>query len=816
MKRANCLFLLTLLATSWISAQALTNITIGTNSTANYGPVFVVDGVSYLTPQTFTWPAGSAHVVQFPFSVDQNGNTASYQSVVSDSVRFSFGGWLENTGLLTPTGQSILTITAQPTLTSLIAQVTPSYQVTINFPNGGSCAGAAAPGDPGSNAPNQTGIMYFNGSCVPGGTNIFYMQAGKYIINAFPYPGWVFYGWLVNGLSNQTLVALNLTEPVTLTPQFSIAKRVNFITNPFGLQVLVDGAPINTPLQYAASSDGVSCAPDYTRLPSNAPTGFTPLCIGQFDFLPGSVHRVGAPTPQSDGTGTLWVFSGFSNGMTENSTYTADMNTAVPDTLTANFIPGAHATVQTNPQGLKVMIDGRDNWPAYTFNWGQGTTHTINAESPQTDGKGRVWQFANWSDGGLQSHTVTTPSSTLSYYVTANYTELQQVTLNSSPSGLSFTVDGSACTTPCVLNRASGSTAQVVAPASVPFNGGSRYDFLGWSDGNASATRTVTFSQDSLALTVNYQTSYQLTAISNPANSTTFTVIPASTDGYYANGTQVQITMTANNGFKFVKWEGDLSGTFASGTLTMNSPHTVQADTKSVPFIPPAGIESATGPTPDGTVAAGSIIAVYGSGLAPAFQLGPSSPLAQAIGDVTVTVGNSLLPLVFVSPNQISAQVPWELAPGDYTLTVHQTGQPDVPGTFTVSAAAPGVFTQPNDQNLPLAVALHQDGTVVNFKSPVIQGEQITIYGTGFGPYNQPAVDGFPTDPTKTYVLTEPVTVNLGSMQIQPDWAGSQPGMVGVAVVKVTIGAGTPTATNANLTIAIGGKPSAQVVLPMQ
>jgi hypothetical protein len=40
--------------------------------------------------------------------------------------------------------------------------------------------------------------------------------------------------------------------------------------------------------------------------------------------------------------------------------------------------------------------------------------------------------------------------------------------------------------------------------------------------------------------------------------------------------------------------------------------------------------------------------------------------------------------------------------------------------------------------------------------------------------------------------------------------------MIGVSVVKVTMIPGTPTATTANLVISANGKPSSQVVLPMQ
>ena len=104
------------------------------------------------------------------------------------------------------------------------------------------------------------------------------------------------------------------------------------------------------------------------------------------------------------------MFAGFSNGLGQNANYTAATNVNAPDVLTANFVPGVHASIGTNPGGLKVMVDGRDNWLAYNFVWGQGETHTMNAESPQTDSHGRNWVFYNWSDGGAQSHTINHPA----------------------------------------------------------------------------------------------------------------------------------------------------------------------------------------------------------------------------------------------------------------------------------------------------------------------------------------------------------------------------------------------------------------------
>jgi uncharacterized protein (TIGR03437 family) len=812
MKRSIWLIILALVICASVGAQALTNITIGTNPTTPNGPQFFVDGTSYIGTQTFEWPVGTTHTVQFPFSLDNNGNSLGYQSALNDNIRFFFGSWVPNTSVFSSTGP-IVRVTADPSLTSLIGTVTVNYLINIVFPTGVGTGSACDPLNPPQNGMPE-GVIYFNGSCIGNSTGI-YEQAGTYTLSAVPYPGWVFYAYLIGNSAPNPLGTINVTGPLQIIPQFSIAKRVDFLTNPLGLLVLVDGSPINTPPAGTAASAGGTCAPDFTRLPVNAPPGFTPLCYGQFDFLPGSNHQIGAPVPQLDSIGNYWIFNGFSDGIGQNGTYTADYNTSTPDVVTANFLPGAHVSILSNPGGMKLMIDGRDNWQDYNFIWGQGQTHTISAETPQTDTHGRTWQFMNWSDGGPVAHSITIPA-TANYSVTATYQELAQVTINTSPQGLSITVDGTACSTPCVINKTTGSTSQVTLPQSIAVSAGARYDFTQWADGTRSLTRTVIFNQDTLTLTANYQTSFQLTAISNPSGAGTFNAVPISADGFYPAGTSVAISVTANNGFKFVKWEGALAGAFAGGTVTMNGPQAVQADFISVPFIPPAGIESVTGPTADGSVAAGSLIAIYGQNLAPALVIGPGSPLTQAIGSTTVTVGNYVLPLVFVSPGTIAAQVPWEITPGSYTLAVHNTGQSDVDGTFTVSRDAPAIFSQPNAQNLPLALATHADGSLVSLTSPAVRGEQITIYATGLGPYTQAASDGFVAAPVTNYLVADPITITVGTVQLTPDSAGAAPGIVGVSVVMLTIAPDMPSGTNATLLITVNGRPSTPMLLPLQ
>jgi uncharacterized protein (TIGR03437 family) len=817
MRSITWLILFALIICGSVVAQPLTSITIGSNvppPTPN-GPVFVVDGTAFISTQTFEWVQGSSHVVQFPLSLDPNLNPTTYQSADNDNIRFTFSGWKANTALFPNGTGAVVVVTADPSLTALLAQVTVTYLVNIQF---GTVSGSGASGcnAPPPGVPPQTGlpagVIYVNQTCYANSALV-YLPAGALALAAVPYPGWVFYSWLI---SNQetSLSSVNLTGPITIIPQFAIAKEVDFLTSPLGLQVLIDGSPINTPGTGTAASAGGACAADYTRLPVAAPPGFTPLCYGQFDFLPGSHHTIGAASPQMDTAGNYWVFSGWSNGLGQNSVYTAGTNTGTPDVLTAMFIPGVRVSILSNPGGMKLLIDGRDNWLDYNFVWGQGETHQLSAETPEAH-LNRMYTFTGWSDQGALAHSITVPAA-LNYSVTANYSELSQITINSSPQGLNFTVDGTSCSTPCVLNKASGSTSQVTIPATIPASPGSEFGFTGWSDGSNATVRTLTYGPNTLTLTAGYQTAFQLITGTNPANSGSFTLSPSSPDGFYPSGTVVNISAVANGGFKFAHWAGDLAGTSNASALSMTSPHSVVADFATVPFIPPAGIQSVTGPTPDGSVAAGSLMSIYGQNLAPTLLIGSSNPLSQAIGGTTVTVGEYLLPLVFVSPGQIAAQVPWELGAGTYTLSVHNSGLPDVTGPFTVTRDAPGIFLQANAQNLPLVLAFHGDGSLVNFDSPAVLGEQITIYGTGFGPYTQPAVDGFPSSPAADFTVADAVMVTCGPAQTAPDFAGASAGQAGVSIVKLTLSPAMAVSGNANLTIAVNGKPSASMVLPIQ
>jgi uncharacterized protein (TIGR03437 family) len=823
MKRVKWLPLFMLLASSGVHAQSVIGVSV---SLTQAGPNFYVDGQVYSGSQTFFWPVGSKHILQFPFSVDGLGNVLPYQAGNGDSVQWSFGGWKDNLGLLSPSGAPVQTITAEPGLTSIIGQITTLLQLTITFPPGTGSGGSntnctGAPGIPSSTSAVGWGLIYVNGACYSDSTVIF-VPAGQQTLNAFPFPGFAFVGFSSGGNPpSAALSTFNQITPLQITVLFTQAKRVSFRTNPLGLQVTVDQTVINTPATASSTvlqtnTTSPSCTPNYNALPPNPTYNGQILCLGSYDFLPQSSHRIGAPATQQDMSGLWWVFTQFDDGLGQNGIYVADDNLNYPDTVTGEFIPGMQSAIVTVPAGLKIAVDGTTAWPGYNFVWGQGTSHTLSAPATQVDSSGRTWQFASWSNGGAASQTVTVPTSGQAFSVTAVYTLLGQVQVTSSPAGLTFSVNGSNCTTPCAVNQTSGTQLQVIAPASVPVTSNSRLDFTSWSTGGSTPTLSVTLSQGVQVFTAAYQTSYLLSVASNPANDATVKTTPASPDGYFPAGTQVSLTPAAATGFKFVGWGGDLSGTLTPGILTMNAPHSVLVYLNAAPAISPAGIINAAGPTPDGSVAPGSIISIYGQNLASTTAIGPTDPLPQTIGNVTISVNNILMPLIFVSAGQINAQVPVELAPGAYTLTVQSLGQAPVSGTFTVSRNAPGIFTQPNAQNIPLGAALHQDGSLITMSSPARRKEIVSFYGTGIGPLDQPVIDGFPAPLTPLMPAADTVTITAGGVTVPATWAGAAPTLVGTDIVQLQIVDAIPSATTIDVVVTVNGKPSATVQLPVQ
>jgi len=810
MNRLSILLLLSL-GGLCLQGQSTSPTTISTNPP---GATFQVDGTTYSRTVTFSWATGSQHLLVFITDPPLAGQTTNTLQT-DGSTQYAFNGWVDSANLLQPTAVPIQEVTANPAITSYTANVTVSYLVSLNYFSSANPTDSPIPptcGAPGAIPPGQTrpGVVYVAGQCYWSSVSLFAPANTKEILNAYPYPGFAFTGWSISGATPTAfLTSVTVNGPITITPIFVSAKRVSFLTSPLGLKVLVDHTPVPT----RTLADVPNCPANET-LPVTAQLGFPALCFGDFDFAPGSTHFLSGVTPQQDSTGNYWVFSSWSNGLAQNSLYTVDNNPNSPLTLTADYVQGAQVAFVTSPSGLQLTVDGVSTYSSYDFIWGVGTTHQVTAAPSQKAANGRVYTFVNWSNQTAPSQAVTvTPGMVSSgYRLTANFSELSRVVVQSVPPGVTLQVDGANCVTPCNVDRPSGATFQVSAPTQLPMGQGTRLNFGSWTDGGASS-HVITVRQDYAVTTAIYTTMYQLSATSNPGNGSSFAVSPSSSDMFYPQGTQVAVTATPNPGFKFGHWSGALTGSYPSGAVTMAAPISVVAEMITVPYIAPAGILNGVGQTPSTSVAPGSIISIFGQSLASVVQVGPVNPLAQTIAGTTVTINDTILPLLFVSPQQINAQLPSSLTDGTYTLNVQNTGQPEITGTLTVARNAPGLFASVAN-SIAYAMAFHADGSMVTVSSPAAGGETISFLGTGFGPYQTPVFDGF-FPPVPLPAVADSVVLSVGGLN-PTSTSTAAPGFTGLTTTQFQVPTGLASGTSVPLLVTINGVDSNTVMLPIQ
>ncbi|HWB84087.1 MAG TPA: hypothetical protein VG675_08105 [Bryobacteraceae bacterium] len=205
-------------------------------------------------------------------------------------------------------------------------------------------------------------------------------------------------------------------------------------------------------------------------------------------------------------------------------------------------------------------------------------------------------------------------------------------------------------------------------------------------------------------------------------------------------------------------------------------------------------------------VAPGGLISVFGSNLSPTNTATQEMPLPTALGESCLTVNGAAIPMLFVSPGQINAQLPLHLE-GTVTMTLYTPGGVSDDYFLNLLPAAPAIFesgTAGPLTGIPVVVKA-SNGQLVTPSNPIHVGDVITIYATGLGPTSPEVAAG---DPAPVSPLAETVVspdVRLGSVPIVVDYAGLAPGEVGVYQINARAQDGVPTGNQVPLTITQGG-----------
>lgn len=219
----------------------------------------------------------------------------------------------------------------------------------------------------------------------------------------------------------------------------------------------------------------------------------------------------------------------------------------------------------------------------------------------------------------------------------------------------------------------------------------------------------------------------------------------------------------------------------------------------------------------DVPIAPGSLVTLYGANLAERTTGLNALPLPVESEGTEVLLDGQALPILFSSPGQINAQLPFSL-PTNAALqvVVRRREQISVPEVFVVAAAQPGIFTK-NQQGSGQGIVVRSDQvTLAEPGTPARTGEAIVIYGTGLGPVSQPVAAGAPSPASPVASTVSPVTVTAGGKAAQVLFAGLTPGFAGLYQVNAILAGDTPTGNAVPLVVQVDGRESNSVDIAVQ
>jgi uncharacterized protein (TIGR03437 family) len=446
------------------AALAQTQSSITTILTTPAGAQYTVDGQTYNQPTSALWPQGSKH---------QLGALLSQTNSVGVQTNFTSWTWAGGSFTL-PT----ITVTADPSITSYTAVFDIQYQLSVLYYPCSDSYGFSP------------GTIYVNNTAYTCDSQAFYEAGSAVVVQAIPNPGYVFVGW---GTANNTKVigfqsTVTLTGPMAVYPLFEPTRDINIATSPQGLQVLADRATVTTPytMQWGFStvhtlsaitpqvdlqgapwvlsswSDGGAAMHAYTvasvTTPDTVTANYVPGVGATFTTSPGGLtltvdnatnlppynfiwgvgetHTFSAPAQQTDSTGHVWGFAGWSNSGAASQSITVPAS-AVGNGLryVATYTPVGHLIVNSSITSAAITVNGQACPSPCDIKQPVGTQMDIQAIASVLNGSNSRFDLTGWTGsatGGPGDLNVTLGPDPITVF--ANYRQMNYLAMNSNPS----------------------------------------------------------------------------------------------------------------------------------------------------------------------------------------------------------------------------------------------------------------------------------------------------------------------------------------------------------------------------------------------
>jgi len=206
-----------------------------------------------------------------------------------------------------------------------------------------------------------------------------------------------------------------------------------------------------------------------------------------------------------------------------------------------------------------------------------------------------------------------------------------------------------------------------------------------------------------------------------------------------------------------------------------------------------------SGPAP---VAAGSLVSIFGIQMSSGTTVAAgATPLPTSLAGIRVLMRNLLnppllyeeAPLLFVSPTQIIAQVPQELAGlTSTTVRVVHNGNSSPAPPLTLAPTGPGIFAV-NQTGSGAAAVLHASSRrPVSSRDPAKRNELLELYVNGLGATTLAVETGEPAPLNPLAQVIFLPTVTLGDMPAPVRFAGLAPSFVGLYQVNIEVPSNAP------------------------
>lgn len=216
----------------------------------------------------------------------------------------------------------------------------------------------------------------------------------------------------------------------------------------------------------------------------------------------------------------------------------------------------------------------------------------------------------------------------------------------------------------------------------------------------------------------------------------------------------------------------------------------------------------------------GSILSILGQNLADTTVAAGSASLPAVLQTTRVLLatpaGDVALPLLSVSPIQVKAMLPFDVAPGIYRLRVEVASRRSNEIQISVGAFAPGIFTV-SDNGHGAGIFIKDDGSVVTSANPADRGTRVTFYAAGLAAVNPPipaGQAGSSGEPLNRTVRSPRVFFDSYTAEVL--YSGLVPGVAGRYQVTVRVPSLVSPATNISVSLTIGGFSSNRVTIPVR